>query len=122
MAHFAKLNDNNVVEQIIVIDNEFAQTEQLGIDYITNKLKLEGTWVQTSYNANLRGKYAAVTDIYDSEQDVFIFNTAYWEEQKAIKEAQKLEKENAIEAEKLKKEAIASKIGLTLEELTEILK
>ena len=121
MAHFARLNNNNAVEEVIVIDNEFAVTEQLGIDYITNELKLEGTWVQTSYNANFRGKYAAITDIYDSEQDIFIFNTAYWEEQKAISEAQRLEKESAIEAEKLKKEAIASKIGLTLEELNEIL-
>ena len=121
MAHFARLNNNNAVEEVIVIDNEFAVTEQLGIDYITNELKLEGTWVQTSYNANFRGKYAAITDIYDPEQDIFIFNTAYWEEQKAISEAQRLEKESAIEAEKLKKEAIASKIGLTLEELNEIL-
>jgi|LauGreSBDMM110SN_4_FD.fasta_scaffold90356_2 hypothetical protein len=118
MAHFAQLNNNNVVMQVIVVDNNDAVTEQDGIDYIKNVLKIEGTWVQTSYNNNIRGKFAAVTDIYDTKKNEFVINTKYWEEQEKLN----LEQEQKLKTELAKKETIAAKIGLTVEELQAILR
>jgi hypothetical protein len=68
MAHFAKVNDNNVVEQVIVISNEH---EANGEAFINDVLLLEGRWIQTSYNAKIRGKYAGIGDIYDEKKDIF---------------------------------------------------
>lgn len=67
MAHFAKI-ENNIVTQVVVVDNEH---EAEGEAYL-NSLGLEGTWVQTSYNANFRGKYASIGDTYDSVNDLFV--------------------------------------------------
>lgn len=68
MAHFAKINENNIVEQIIVIDNKYEKTAD---KFIKEVLKLEGKWIQTSYNASIRGKFAGVNDVYDPENDIF---------------------------------------------------
>ena len=67
MAHFAKV-ENGTVTEVLVVDNEH---ESYGQQYL-NDLGLEGTWIQTSYNANFRGKYAGIGDIYDAENDVFL--------------------------------------------------
>lgn len=67
MAHFAKV-ENGIVTEVLVVDNEH---ESYGQQYL-NDLGLEGTWIQTSYNANFRGKYAGIGDIYDAENDVFL--------------------------------------------------
>jgi hypothetical protein len=67
MAHFAKIEEG-IVTQVVVVDNEH---EANGEAYL-NSLGLEGTWVQTSYNGNIRGKYAGIGDSYDSVADVFI--------------------------------------------------
>ncbi len=75
MAHFAKI-ENNIVTQVIVISNEtlndleFPESEPVGQEFIAS-LGLEGTWKQTSYNANFRGQYAGADDVYDAEQDEF---------------------------------------------------
>jgi hypothetical protein len=69
MAHFAELDKNNKVLRVLVIDNEH---ETRGQDYLANDLGLGGQWVQTSYNANIRGKFAAIGDTYDPETDQFI--------------------------------------------------
>lgn len=66
MAHFAKIEDG-IVTQVVVVDNEH---EADGEAYL-NSLGLEGTWVQTSYNANFRKKYAGIGDTYDAEADAF---------------------------------------------------
>jgi hypothetical protein len=66
MAHFAKIEDGTVTE-VVVVDNEH---ETYGEQYL-NDLGLTGTWVQTSYNANFRAKFAGIGDIYDAEEDVF---------------------------------------------------
>lgn len=58
MAHYAKIIEGTVVE-VIVADE----------DYIS---ELEGTWVQTSYNSNIRKNYASVGGTYDSTRDAFI--------------------------------------------------
>jgi hypothetical protein len=67
MAHFAKV-ENGIVTQVVVVDNEY---EANGQEYL-NSLGLEGTWIQTSYNNNFRGKYAGIGDTYDEEQDIFV--------------------------------------------------
>jgi len=69
MAHFAQIDDNNIVTQVIVIPDEF---EKKGQDYCAKTLKLGGTWIQTSYNSKVRGKFAGIGDSYDAEKDEFI--------------------------------------------------
>jgi hypothetical protein len=73
MAHFAKVNENNIVEQVIVIDNNNAETEQAGKDFIS-AIGLEGNWVQTSYNRNFRNEFAAEGSIYDPVNDMFVID------------------------------------------------
>lgn len=67
MAHFAKIQ-NNIVTNVVVVANE---NEANGEEYL-NSLGLDGKWVQTSYNANFRGKFAGIGDIYDEANDIFI--------------------------------------------------
>ena len=69
MAHFAEIDKHNTVLRVLVIPNE---VEERGQDYLAKDLNLGGTWIQTSYNSNVRGKYAAIGDTYDKEADVFI--------------------------------------------------
>ena len=76
MAHFAKLNENNLVTQVITVDNSDTlddlgvESEVVGTQFCTNLLG--GTWVQTSYNGNIRKNYAGVGHTYDSTRDAFI--------------------------------------------------
>ena len=62
MAHFAQIDENNIVTQVIVVDNS---QEHRGQEFINNDLGLEGTWIQTSYNANFAGRYAGIGDTWD---------------------------------------------------------
>lgn len=76
MAHFAQLNDENLVTQVIVVANEDTadqngvENEAIGIEFCTNLLG--GRWVQTSYNGNIRKNYAGVGYKYDADLDAFI--------------------------------------------------
>jgi hypothetical protein len=69
MAHFAEIDSNNIVLRVLVVDNSL---EAEGADFLANTLGLGGTWIQTSYNANFRGKFAGIGDTYDSSNDVFV--------------------------------------------------
>jgi hypothetical protein len=66
MAHFAQIKDG-IVQQVIVVNNEtlgnleFPESEKVGQEFIAS-LGLDGTWKQTSYNGNFRGKYAGIGD------------------------------------------------------------
>lgn len=62
MAHFAKI-ENGVVTTVVVVDNAH---EANGEAYL-NGLGLDGTWVQTSYNANFGKKFAGIGDTFDGE-------------------------------------------------------
>ena len=62
MAHFAKI-ENGVVTTVLVVDNAH---EADGQGYL-NSLGLDGTWVQTSYNANFGKKFAGIGDTFDGE-------------------------------------------------------
>lgn len=77
MAHFAQLNDQNIVQQVIVISDDVApdpapDNEAAGQAFINNVLGLSGTWKQTSYNGNFRGMYAGLGYTYDPAIDEFV--------------------------------------------------
>lgn len=69
MAHFAEIDSNNVVLRVVVVPDD---QEHRGQDFLANDLGLGGTWIQTSYNNNIRKRYAGVGFTYDAENDVFI--------------------------------------------------
>ena len=68
MAHFAEIDSNNVVLRVLVVANE---QEHRGQEFLANDCNLGGTWIQTSYNGNIRSKFAGVGDIYDEANDEF---------------------------------------------------
>ena len=77
MAHFAKVNDQNIVLEVIVISDDDApdpapDNEAQGQAFIANVLGLPGTWKQTSYNGNFRGTYAGAGYRYDPAIDEFV--------------------------------------------------
>ena len=67
MAHWAEIDENSVVLRVTVGSNE-APDE--GYQWLIDNLG--GTWIKTSYNGNIRGKFAAIGDIYDEANDVFV--------------------------------------------------
>lgn len=67
MAHWAELDENNIVLRVVVGDNEEPDE---GYQWILDNLG--GTWIQTSYNANIRKNYAAIGFVYAPERDAFI--------------------------------------------------
>lgn len=69
MAHFAEIDSNNKVVRVLVVDNS---QEHRGQEFLANDCNLGGTWIQTSYNANIRSKFATVEDTYDFANDRFI--------------------------------------------------
>jgi hypothetical protein len=76
MAHYARLNDNNIVEQVIVISDSAEMVdgvfnEQAGIDFCS-KLTGHKNWIKTSYNNNIRKRFAGIGFSYDPIEDVFI--------------------------------------------------
>ena len=70
MAHFAKLDANNVVEQVIVVsnddikDNTGTEIESIGVSFCQKLLGASTNWKQTSYNNNMRGNYAGIGMTY----------------------------------------------------------
>jgi hypothetical protein len=88
MAHFAQLDENNVVVQVIVINNSelltqkivttdegfinvsTVESEEKGMDFCKSLYGADTNWVQTSYNGSFRGKYAGIGDTY--ENGVFV--------------------------------------------------
>jgi hypothetical protein len=80
MAHFALVDNTNTVREVIVIGNDdcgggdFPASEPVGQAFIVS-IGLTGEWLQTSYHANFRGKYAGIGDIYDAELDEFVTPT-----------------------------------------------
>lgn len=67
MAHFAELDENNIVTRVLVTDNDFPNE---GYDWLIDTFG--GTWVQTSYNATIRKNFAGVGFTYDEDRDAFI--------------------------------------------------
>jgi len=68
MAHFAELDENNIVTRVVVIDDE----HELDGETWCNDFFNGGTWKQTSYNNNIRKNYASIGAFYNTEKDAFI--------------------------------------------------
>lgn len=64
MAHFAQMDDDNIVLQVIVLNNEDTlnddgiEDEQVGIKFCKELFGDDTNWIQTSYNRNIRGNFA----------------------------------------------------------------
>jgi hypothetical protein len=69
MSHWAELDKDNKVLRVTVGDNNDPAGDE-GYQWLIDNLG--GTWVKTSYNANIRGKFAAIGDTYDAVKDVFV--------------------------------------------------
>ena len=84
MAHYAFLDDNNIVTEVIVgVDEYITQTDLDGTE-VGGSSEAWETWYgnfrgqtckRTSYNENIRGKYAGIGDTYDPVNDVFVAPT-----------------------------------------------
>lgn len=90
MAHFAKIDENNVVLEVVIVGNEHMidestgqESEQKGIDFIKNRPELypnsspTDVWIQASYNGNIRNIYPPVGGIYNPDLDVFLYSKPY---------------------------------------------
>jgi hypothetical protein len=69
MAHFAQIDNNNVVINVLSVPDE---QQHRGQDFLANDLQLGGRWVQTSYHNNIRKLFAGVGYIYNEQLDIFL--------------------------------------------------
>ena len=81
MAHFAKLDDNNIVLAVHVVNNDVItidgiESEQAGIDFLT-QLHGHTNWKQTSYNSSFRTNFAGIGSFYNSALDAFSIAKPY---------------------------------------------
>lgn len=84
MAHFALVDENNVVLDVVVVPDD---QEHRGQEFLAVDLGLGGTWLQTSYNTiggvhllggiPFRKNYASIGSIYDATRDAFILPKPY---------------------------------------------
>ena len=78
MAHFAKLDGNNVVLEVTVINNiemltaDNVESEIMGIAFLIRWSGGYSNWKQTSYNGKIRKNFAGVGYKYDAQRDAFI--------------------------------------------------
>lgn len=81
MAHFAELNTDNQVIRVLVVNDDYLkdedgnEVEELGIAHM--EAVHGGKWVQTSYNNNIRVRYAGIGYTYDEDLDAFILPKPY---------------------------------------------
>jgi len=78
MAHFAKLNENNVVTEVHVVNNiemlaaDGSESEVMGVAFLIRWSGGYSNWKQTSYNGKIRKNYAGIGYTYDATRDAFI--------------------------------------------------
>jgi hypothetical protein len=78
MAHFAQLDANNIVTEVIVVNNaviddlSFPESEPIGVEFCQSLYGADTRWAQTSYNANFRKRYATIGYTFDSALNAFI--------------------------------------------------
>ena len=87
MAHFAKLDENNIVTKVVVVHNDVATSESAGATFLNNMYGTSDTWKQTSYNTfgnqhklggtPFRKNFAGVGFTYDASNDAFIAPKPY---------------------------------------------
>jgi hypothetical protein len=81
MAHFAQLDENSIVLQVIAVNNsellvDGVESESKGVEFLTS-LFGHPRWKQTSYNATIRKNCAGIGYLYDPDRDAFIPPTPY---------------------------------------------
>lgn len=69
MAHWAEIDDNNIVIRVVVCDNNDPNGDE-GYQWLVDNLG--GTWVKTSYNGNIRKNFAGAGHVYDQDRDAFV--------------------------------------------------
>ncbi len=77
MAHFAELDENNIVLRVVVVSNEMLledgqESEAKGIAFCKQLFGEDTIWMQTSYNGSKRKNYAGIGFVYDQPRDAFI--------------------------------------------------
>ena len=78
MAHFAQLDENNVVTNVIVVsnddtsDNNGVESEGIGVAFCQQLLGADTNWNQTSYNGNIRVRYAGIGYSYNESLNAFV--------------------------------------------------
>jgi len=78
MAHFAELDENNIVLRVIVVSNadtsdvNGVEREEIGVAFCYSLFGPSTIWKQTSYNGNFRKNYAGIGYSYDASRDAFI--------------------------------------------------
>ena len=78
MAHYAMLDENNVVTQVIVVSNDDCsdvngnEVEEIGVAFCKKLLGADTNWKQTSYNNNFRVRYAGIGYSFSEELNAFI--------------------------------------------------
>lgn len=82
MAHFAQLDENNMVTQVIVVSNDDCmlndeENEAVGVTFCKSLFGQDTRWKQTSYNAKIRKNYAGIGYVYDAARDAFISPSPY---------------------------------------------
>ena len=83
MAHFARLDENNLVTEVVVIsdgdiiDENGIESENKGKEFCQILFGGSTNWVQTSYNNNFRKRFAGVGFKYIEETDVFALPQPY---------------------------------------------
>ena len=74
MAHFAEIDNNNIVLRVLVVPDE---QEHRGQEYLADELGLGSRWIQCSYNNNIRKQYPGIDYYFDEANDVFISPKPY---------------------------------------------
>jgi hypothetical protein len=74
MAHFAQIDNTNTVTRVLVVPDD---QEHRGQQFLADDLGLGGTWVQTSYNHNIRKQFAGIGYTYNPTADLFISPSPY---------------------------------------------
>lgn len=69
MAHFAEISDDNIVKRVVVIPDS---QESRGEEYLRDEIGLGGRWIQTSYNGNIRMRFAGIGFYYNELRDAFV--------------------------------------------------
>ena len=72
MAHAARIEDGIVREVMVVPDGLGGDENDAAIQAYINGIGLPGKWIRTSYNNNIRGRYAGIGFTYDEELDEFV--------------------------------------------------
>jgi hypothetical protein len=78
MAHFARLDENNIVIDVLVVrnedilDNDGNESEEKGITFLKTIFGQDTIWKQTSYNNSFRVRYAGIGSTYNADYDAFI--------------------------------------------------